>query len=242
MIGLKSKFENIPYKDYIKINILVISNTRSLSDDISITSPVPVSECEICLEELSIQPLSCCSSSICSKCIYHYLLSHICEGRIRIVCPSCPHIFTREEILLLLSNDDHDRSITERYKRFYADINRETHIKTCPRCCSIKEIDKSLFEDIRYKKRLPRKVICNGCQLEWCFFCHAPWHEKMTCKEYRKGEKMLRSWASQISHNQHNAQKCPRCKVSLPIKVKKEICLYEIIFRSTYHEMVVVHI
>ena len=165
MICLKSKFENILFKDYIKINILVISDTRSLSDDISIAPSISVSECKICLEELSIQPLSCCSSSICSKCIYHHLLSHIYERRIRIVCP---HIFTREEILLLLllSNDDHDRSITERYKSLYADINRETHIKTCPRCCSIKEIDKSLFEDIRYKKRLSRKVVCNECQLE----------------------------------------------------------------------------
>jgi E3 ubiquitin-protein ligase RNF217 len=37
----------------------------------------------------------------------------------------------------------------------------------------------------------------------------------MTCKEYQQGEKMLRSWAEQIDQNQHNAQKCPRCKVSL---------------------------
>jgi E3 ubiquitin-protein ligase RNF217 len=72
-------------------------------------------------------------------------------------------------------------------------IYGQAHVKTCPRCCSKKEIDKNLFEDIRWKKNLPRKVLSNACQFEWCFFCHAPWHEKMTCKEYQQGEKMLRS-------------------------------------------------
>jgi hypothetical protein len=110
---------------------------------------MPLSECKICLEELSIEPLSCCSSSICSKCIYHHLSSYIKEGRIRIICPSCPHIFTREEILFLLSENDSNEELSLRYKRFYADINGQAHIKTCPRCCSIKEIDQHLFEGVR---------------------------------------------------------------------------------------------
>ena len=90
-------------------------------------------QCEICLEECSIIR----SSSICRSCENLYLSSHIKEGRIRIECPSCSHIYTREEILFLLSaNED----LSERYKRFYADINGQSHIKTCPRCCAIKEI------------------------------------------------------------------------------------------------------
>ncbi|CAM2701516.1 unnamed protein product [Rotaria socialis] len=111
-----------------------------------------MSECKICFKVLSVEPLLCCSSSICSKCVYHYFTTNINETRIRITCPSCPHIFTRKEILSLLSNYDHNGNISERYKRFYADINREAHIKTCPRCCSIKQIDKRLFEGIRWKK------------------------------------------------------------------------------------------
>ena len=144
-------------------------DSLSLSDDSPI-APIPVSECKICLEDSSIEPLSCCSSSICSKCIYRHLSSNIFEGRIRIICPSCPHIFTREEILSLLSRNNHDRDIAERYKRFYADVNGEAHIKTCPRCCSIKEIDKKLFEGVRWKRNIPRRVLCNKCQFEWCFF------------------------------------------------------------------------
>ena len=112
-------------------------------------TPIAVSinaECPICLEEKSIQPLSCCSSTVCSTCLHSHLSSNILEAHIRVPCPSCPHIFTREEILSLLSVQDTNGEVAERYKRFYADINREPHIKTCPQCCAIKEIDKKLFE------------------------------------------------------------------------------------------------
>ncbi|CAF4730331.1 unnamed protein product, partial [Rotaria sp. Silwood2] len=120
---------------------------------------------------LSIEPLSCCSYSICSKCIYCYKSSNITESRIRIICPL---IFTREQILSLLSSNYDDKNISERCKRFYADINGEPHIKTCPRCYSIKEIDKKLFEGVRWKRNIPRKVLCHECQYEWYFFCHSP--------------------------------------------------------------------
>lgn len=173
----------------------------------------PTIECQVCLEESAIRPLSCCSSTVCSSCIHSYLSSNINEAKIRITCPSCPHIFTREEILSKLSEKDENGEIAERYKRFYADINREAHIKTCPQCCAIKEIDKHLVEGMRWRKTIPRHVTCNECQFNWCFYCHAPWHDKMSCKEYREGEKMLRLWAAQSDNNQQNAQQCPRCKV-----------------------------
>ncbi|CAF3707399.1 unnamed protein product [Rotaria sp. Silwood1] len=194
------------------VRLLMHSHSLSSSDDTSI-AVFPISECQVCLEESSIRPLSCCSSTVCSTCIYSHLSSHITEAKIRISCPSCSHIFTREEILSLLLEQDHNGEIAERYKRFYADINREPHIKTCPQCCAIKEIDKNLFQGVRWKKNIPRQVTCNECQFEWCFYCHAPWHNKMTCKEYREGEKLLRTWAAQTDNNQQNAQQCPRCKV-----------------------------
>jgi E3 ubiquitin-protein ligase RNF217 len=172
-----------------------------------------IAECQVCLEESPIRPLSCCSSTICSTCIHSHLSTNITEAQIRISCPSCPHIFSREEILALLSEKDLNGEIAERYKRFYADINHEPHIKTCPQCCAIKEVDKKLFEGVRWKKRVPRRVNCNECNFEWCFYCHSPWHEKMSCKEYREGAKLLRTWAAQTSDNQQNAQQCPRCKV-----------------------------
>ncbi|CAM4812695.1 unnamed protein product [Rotaria magnacalcarata] len=136
---------------------LVTDVLSSLFNDNQITK-ILMSECKICFKELSVEPLLCCSSSICLKCVYHYLTTNINEARIRITCPSCPYIFTPEEILSLLSNYDHNGNISERYKRFYTDTNREAHIKTCPRCCSIKQVDKRLFEGIRWKKKDSTKI------------------------------------------------------------------------------------
>lgn len=59
----------------------------------------------------------------------------------------------------------------------------------------------------------PPQVVCPECFLVWCFPCQAPWHENVSCKEYRTGDKLLRKWAQSHVHGQANAQKCPKCKV-----------------------------
>ena len=134
-------------------------------------------------------------------------------------------------------NNDENGEIIEKYKRFYADINGERHIKTCPQCSAIKEFDKKLFEGIQWKKTVPRRVVCDECQYVWCFFCHAPWHENMTCKEYQEGEKLVQIWAQKKDTNQQNAQRCPRCKVSFLIFVN-EFNSIDSVLRYLYQETV----
>ncbi|XP_044780381.2 probable E3 ubiquitin-protein ligase RNF217 isoform X2 [Bubalus bubalis] len=62
---------------------------------------------------------------------------------------------------------------------------------------------------------LSSQIQCPTCQFVWCFKCHSPWHEGVNCKEYKKGDKLLRHWASEIEHGQRNAQKCPKCKIHI---------------------------
>lgn len=57
------------------------------------------------------------------------------------------------------------------------------------------------------------RVQCSECNYHWCFKCHAPWHEGLSCKQYRKGDRLLKSWAKEKIHGQLNAQQCPKCKV-----------------------------
>lgn len=58
------------------------------------------------------------------------------------------------------------------------------------------------------------KVECERCKFNWCFKCHSPWHEGLTCKQFMKGDTLLKSWAKNIDFNgQVNAQKCPKCKI-----------------------------
>jgi E3 ubiquitin-protein ligase RNF217 len=64
-------------------------------------------------------------------------------------------------------------------------------------------------------RRAPTKVQCVECNLIWCFQCHSPWHDGIQCKEFRRGDRMLKKWAQEVHYGQHNAQQCPSCKVNL---------------------------
>ena len=61
------------------------------------------------------------------------------------------------------------------------------------------------------------RVECSECDLIWCFRCQAPWHNDVRCKDYQRGDRLVKQWAKQLHHGQVNAQKCPKCKVSRPI-------------------------
>jgi hypothetical protein len=78
--------------------------------------------------------------------------------------------------------------------------------------------------------RAPTKVQCVECNLIWCFQCHSPWHDGIQCKEFRRGDRMLKKWAREVHYGQHNAQQCPSCKVNF------SFCIYLkfILFISRY--------
>ncbi|XP_059589459.1 E3 ubiquitin-protein ligase RNF217 isoform X2 [Alligator mississippiensis] len=76
-------------------------------------------------------------------------------------------------------------------------------------CCK-----KAVCQDC-LSRYLGSQIQCPSCQFVWCFKCHSPWHEGVNCKEYKKGDKLLRHWASEIEHGQRNAQKCPKCKIHI---------------------------
>jgi E3 ubiquitin-protein ligase RNF217 len=67
-------------------------------------------------------------------------------------------------------------------------------------------------------RRAPTKVQCVECSLIWCFQCHSPWHDGIQCKEFRRGDRMLKKWAREVHYGQHNAQQCPSCKVKKKIR------------------------
>ncbi|CAF3212948.1 unnamed protein product [Rotaria socialis] len=119
---------------------LVIDVQSSLFNDNQIAN-ISMRECKICFEELPAESLFCCSSSICSKCIYHHLTTNINEARIRIICPSCPHI----------------GNIRERYKRLYADQNREVHIKRVLVVVQLKKLTNVYLKEFDGKSSCDRR-------------------------------------------------------------------------------------
>ncbi|XP_006626510.2 E3 ubiquitin-protein ligase RNF217 isoform X2 [Lepisosteus oculatus] len=164
--------------------------------------------CRICLDDKHIEPLSCCRRAVCGDCLQRYLSSQVHLGRVGITCPitECSEHLEDSTVLAHLPGED-----IAKYMYFLELSRVDSSTKPCPQCnhfTSLKSKTPSKSES-RYK------VQCPKCQFVWCFRCHAPWHDGLNCKDYRKGDKLLRHWASAIEHGQRNAQKCPRCKIHI---------------------------
>ena len=177
--------------------------------------------CEICLDEdVDTRKRLCCKVPVCESCLKEYLKNEVKQRNVRIQCINCDSYVHRDEILALLPTE-----LKEKYYQFLLEENKDPNIKTCPRCCLLqnkKDIlpNSHLASPKKKKKKFSPglKVICSKCGLTWCFDCHAPWHENIKCKEFRKGDKLVKNWAKEFSYGQQNAVKCPKCKVSLMFK------------------------
>ncbi|CAF1306275.1 unnamed protein product [Rotaria magnacalcarata] len=167
-----------------------------------------LSECSICCEMKRLQKRACCNFYACSTCLNIYIEEQIKRGIVRIQCPNqqCRIYMHRDEIYKRCISPE----LRQKFTRFLVDVNRANNIKTCPRCSNIHEIDPEVFRTMR---RAPTKVQCVECNLIWCFQCHSPWHDGIQCKEFRRGDRMLKKWAREVHYGQHNAQQCPSCKV-----------------------------
>ncbi|CAH1772326.1 unnamed protein product [Owenia fusiformis] len=168
-------------------------------------------ECSVCLESKTLSLRPCCSLAVCSDCVKQYFVTQVSEGIVKIECPNfvCDTYIHRDEITFHLETEMKDK-----FHKFLVNANKEAHIKTCPRCSEIMELEKHKLEDkskIKVHKGIP--VTCKECALCWCFLCQAPWHTDLSCKGYRKGERLLKSWAKEQHFGQRNAQQCPRCNI-----------------------------
>jgi hypothetical protein len=197
--SISSDIEPISDEDIHELNpSSILSNSSEI-----------LSECIICCELKRLQKRTCCDFSACSTCLNIYVEQQIKQGIIRIQCPNehCHIYMHRDEI--------HKRCLTpelrQKLTQYLIDNNRSINIKTCPRCSNIHEIDMEICQSMR---RAPTKVQCVECNLIWCFQCHSPWHDGIQCKEFRRGDRMLKKWAREVHYGQHNAQQCPSCKVN----------------------------
>ncbi|XP_078068935.1 E3 ubiquitin-protein ligase RNF217 [Mustelus asterias] len=168
--------------------------------------------CRVCLDDKPIRPLPCCKKAVCEECLKRYLSNQVQLGRAEIKCPitECSKYLEESTVISNLPRDD-----IVKYSYFLELSRVDSSTKPCPQC--------KHFTTFRRKSNIPTptktenkfKIQCPVCQFVWCFKCHAPWHDGLNCKEYRKGDKLLRHWASEVEHGQRNAQKCPKCKIHI---------------------------
>ncbi|KAM4694128.1 E3 ubiquitin-protein ligase RNF217 [Discoglossus pictus] len=168
--------------------------------------------CRVCLEDKPIKPLPCCKKGVCEDCLKRYLSSQVQLGQVEIKCPitECDKHLDESTILYSLPHDD-----IIKYKYFLELSRMDSSTKPCPQCKHFTTFKRKSHIPTPTKSENKFKIQCPSCQFVWCFKCHSPWHEGVNCREYKRGDKLLRHWANEIEHGQRNAQKCPRCKVHI---------------------------
>ncbi|XP_067402797.1 E3 ubiquitin-protein ligase RNF217 isoform X1 [Emydura macquarii macquarii] len=174
--------------------------------------PLLVLSCRVCLEEKPIKPLPCCKKAVCEECLKRYLSAQVQLGQADIKCPitECSEHLDETTVLYNLPHDD-----IIKYKYFLELSRIDSSTKPCPQCKHFTTFTKRGHIPTPTKLENKYKIQCPTCQFVWCFKCHSPWHEGVNCKEYKRGDKLLRHWASEIEHGQRNAQKCPKCKIHI---------------------------
>ncbi|KAG8011213.1 hypothetical protein GBF38_005910 [Nibea albiflora] len=167
-----------------------------------------VQSCRVCLEGKTIAPLPCCRKAVCDECLKLYVSSQVRVAKSYISCPipECSGYLEEGVVISHLANED-----VAKYRYFLELSQLDSSTKPCPQCSHFT----SLKEHNPTRSEHKYKIQCSNCQFVWCFKCHAPWHNGLKCREYRKGDKLLRNWASVIEHGQRNAQKCPQCKIHI---------------------------
>ncbi|XP_010624069.1 probable E3 ubiquitin-protein ligase RNF217 isoform X1 [Fukomys damarensis] len=133
-------------------------------------------------------------------------------GQVEIRCP-ITECFEFLEETTVVYNLTHEDSIQYKYFLELGRIDPST--KPCPQCKHFTTFKRKGHIPTPSRSESKYKIQCPTCQFVWCFKCHSPWHEGVSCKEYKKGDKLLRHWASEIEHGQRNAQKCPKCKIHI---------------------------
>ena len=169
--------------------------------------------CIVCFDEIPERKnkRKCCSEAVCKSCIQQIIRVNVeDEGNIHIVCPNpdCKAgVITQEEALKHLSGE-----AREKYQRLQLLECGEDGRKTCPNCCLITE-HKLPGRFSRFKEDKVR-ITCSACQYAWCFRCHAPWHDNMSCRQFQRGDKQFKNWTkSKSTTGTANCQRCPLCQV-----------------------------
>ena len=175
-------------------------------------------ECSVCLSTIRRQSLLAkpcsCKIDICKTCMSSIVNLNINEGHPYMPCPNpeCSKPLKREVIIEYIENNE----VLNKYERFRLNFEGDGKKKTCPYCCIITERDLPQFIPKRNGELTPEEyhLTCEACSFEWCFNCHSPWHEDVSCRAYRAGDKQFVKWTrGRNAGYTPNCQTCPKCKV-----------------------------
>ena len=191
-------------------------------DDYYVEGPSPAeitpvqeyAECTVCLSvEWAPSALKCCGKKVCKDCMKQMVTTNIDSGIIEMSCPhpGCDGYLSYNDVRVILKTD---QAYWEKYVRFCDARSESETEKVCPRCATltVHKVPRRLFGP----READVKVTCSKCSLEWCFYCHCPWHDGVSCKQHQNGDKEFKQWIKgRNGKGVSNGHHCPSCKIPI---------------------------
>lgn len=164
--------------------------------------------CPICVSEYDDNAVSLdCEHQFCKSCLSRYIEDKIEDGEKEIRCPyeDCDDLITEGEI---------GEIIGEEYLLKYVKIHNYLEDKAYSQCAVCGHVnDKSAYDN---------KIVCNNCNVEYCFVCHEE-HDYYRDYDYCPNEGKIEETLKEISDalGSDDVKPCPVCKI---IMYKEEGC------------------
>lgn len=211
-VGNEDLHISVPRRNLFRRSISLDSDVSSLrfdSPDFLSTHDI-LATCIVCYDDTnSAFKRLCCQQVVCQTCLGRIIHTRLNDGLIEFPCPNpeCSAPIGRTEVLHHLNREEKTR-----FERLRVNAESDGNKKTCPHCSHITEHELPARR-IRHLREEEVKIQCENCRIEWCFKCHAPWHQDMTCKEFIRGNRQFREWTKDRPNGVANCQKCPTCRV-----------------------------
>ncbi|KAF5773273.1 putative transcription factor C2H2 family [Helianthus annuus] len=176
---------------YCELNLIALEDVKfafklareAISSQIS---QEKLDNCVLCLEDKSIdQFLSAegCTHRYCYCCVKQHVEVKLLNG----VLPKCPHGGCKSELKI----ESCEKFLTPKFTEMMRQLLKEDSIPVAekvycpyPKCSTLMSKTEAL--------RHPRSVYgygartCYKCHGNFCVYCRVPWHENITCDEYKR--------------------------------------------------------
>ncbi|KAJ0714361.1 putative transcription factor C2H2 family [Helianthus annuus] len=141
--------------------------------------------CVICLDDISIDQFMSigCTHRYCYSCMKQHVEVKLLNG----VLPKCPHEDCGVELRIESCEKFLDPRFTEMMRqRLKEDSIPVTEKVYCPnpRCSTLMSTKEALRNPVLVYGFGART--CYNCHGNFCVYCRVPWHENITCEEYKR--------------------------------------------------------
>ena len=174
--------------------------------------------CVICYSN-EAAGLPCCSEKVCDDCLTTHIRIQLQQGQSKIKCPA---IRCKKDLNEFATRHVMTQSMGEKMRLLQVNANRDPTVKACPGCnlittkTTLEVFTMRSSKGNRQKSERHCREICVKCDHAWCFLCHAPWHDGLSCQEFKKGSSdLVQLWSKKqtTSRGQRNAYPCPYCGI-----------------------------